>query len=486
MRELRQKALTGIKWSMVAQIGRQTIIFIVGIVLARLLSPREFGLIAMITVITGFATQFSELGLGAAIIQKERIQQEQLSTIFWLNVTCGVLLMALFAAASPLIAAFYGEPSLVPLTVFISTTFLISAFRTVPNALLMKSLDFRTLAIVEIPSTALAGAVAIAMAVSGLDTWSLATQAVLASLLGFLFTWQFTQWRPRLVFRWSAISGLVGFGGSLLSAQTLSYLARNLDQLLIGKYLGDAALGLYHRAYSLLLFPATNISHVLSRVMFPTLSVMQSDKPRVKRTYMRMTRMIALATFPLMAGLLVVAESFVVALLGPHWIQMVPILQILCLVGAIQSIGTLNGNLYLSQGRADLQLKVVLVVQLNVVVGVVVGLQWGLIGVTLGYAAAAAIGSYPSFFFAGRLVGIRFTELLANLSAITSCTAAMALTVWAIGLLLPDDWSAWAFLAIQVPAGILVYAALVHVFKLTAYREAREIVAEQWARLSNH
>jgi len=480
MTEFRQKTIAGITWNMTSQVGKQVISLIIGIILARLLSPREFGLIAMVTVMTGFAAIFAEMGLSAALIQKQDVRQDHLSSVFWVNLAGGLLLMLIFIAGAPLVAGFYHEPLLIPLTMLISTNFLIGSFIIVQRTLMTKALDFRTVAIAEISAIALSGMIAIPLAYSGFGVWSLAIQSVVCSIVTAILLWTLSAWRPTFHFNQRALKELLGFSVNLLGTQSLNYWARNLDNLLIGRFLGTVPLGVYSWAYSIMLFPQNNISSVISRVMFPSFSMIQKEKERIKSIYLSMTRVIALVTFPMMCGLFVTVEPFVMAVFGSPWAKMIPILQIFCVVGLISSIGTLNGNLYLSQGRTDLQFRIGLILKANAILGIVVGLHWGVVGVALGYAIAALINSYPSFFFAGRLVNLTYSKLLKNLSDVFACSAVMAAVVWVLGLLLPADWPQWAYLAVQVPFGIAVYVGLVHFFDLKAYRELYGLLVEQW------
>ena len=480
MKNFRHKTVSGIAWNIVSQVGQQTLTFTIGVILAHLLSPSEFGLITMITVITGFAGIFAELGFSAALVQKRNIGKEHLSTVFWLNSGAGLLLMLIFMAGSPLIAGFYNEPQLVLITVVISTNFLINSFGIVQKTLMTKSLDFRTLSIVEIVTVGISGIIAIIMAYNGFGVWSLAVQAVVISLTKVVSLWKLSKWRPRFEFHWWAIKNLIGFSSSFAGTKALNYWARNVDNLLVGRFVGMDALGAYSRAYSVMMFPLTSISRVISNVMFPSFSLIQEDKQRVKELYLKITRTIALITFPLIFGLFVTVKPFVMVVFGQKWIAMIPILQILCLLGIPQSIGTLNGNIYLSQGRADLQFKVSLFLKASVILGIVIGLHWGVIGVAIGYTIASIINFYPSISYAERLINMSFSELMRNLSGVFAFASMMAAAVWLLGVLLPDNWPHWAYLATQIPFGIVVYLISVHVFKLKAYVDIRKFLYEQW------
>ena len=480
MSGFRQKTLTGITWSIVSQVGRQGFTFVIGVVLARLLSPREFGLIAMVTVITGFAGIFAEFGFSAALIQKQEVQPEHLSSVFWLNLASGLLLMVILMSSSLLIAGFYNEPLLVPLTVLISTNFFFQSASIIQRMLMRKTLNFRTLSMVDVAMIAVSGGVAIVMAYAGFGVWSLAVRSVVGSAVAMALLWRLSDWRPGFTFQWQAVKELLGFSLNLLGTRTLGYWARNIDNLLIGRFLGSNPLGVYSRAYSVLLFPLTNVSLVLSRVMFPSYSIIQEDKRRVKNMHLKITRAIALITFPLAFGLLVTVEPFVISVFGLHWAEMIPILRVFCIVGLIQSVVSLNGSLYLSQGRSNLQLGVAFPLRANSLLGIVIGLRWGGIGVAIGYATAALINFCPSIYFGGKLIGLTFTEFLRNLSEVFLCGAAMAAAVWGLGLWLPADWPHWGYLATQVLFGAVVYFLLIYVFKVQAYLDLQTLAMEQW------
>ena len=476
---LKAKALTGINWSVLSQVGRQALSFIIGVVLARLLSPREFGLLAMVTVISGFALSFMELGFGAALVQRQDAREEHLSSVFWVNVISGLVMTLLFAAAAPLVARFYGEPLLLPLTLLLATNFVIYAFSIVQRVLMVKALDFRALAVVEVGSVAVAGAVAVAMAVAGLGVWSLAANYLLATVVATALFWGLGRWRPERAFEWGAVKDLLGFSSHYLGTKTLSYWTRNADNLLIGRFIGSSALGLYSKAYAVLMLPLLNVSRTVERVMFPSLSTIQDDRPRVKRVFLRMARAVALVTFPVFTGMAVVAEPFVLGVFGAQWAGMIPLVQVLCVLGVAQSVIRLDGNLYLSQGRADLQFRVNLFVQGVIIAGIVAGLRWGVMGVAVGLTVASLATAYLRLHFAGRLVGLSFWELLRALGGTFWSAVAMALLVFGLDVALLASWSPVARLAIEVPFGVAVYAALVHAFDVGAYEEVRDLLAGQ-------
>ncbi len=478
--ELQNKAVRGVAWSMFSQFGRQGMTFIVNIILARLLLPRDFGLVAMILVFAGFATIFAELGLGVSLIQKKDIEEAHLTSVFWVNVGVGLLLMLLFMAMSPLIGAFYQESLLIPMNMVLAVNFFIGGLGIVHRALRIKSLDFKTISIVELIAIAISGTVAITMALNGFGVWSLVVQSLVSTIITVLLFWKMVDWRPGFSFSRRALMDLFDFSINLTGTRVLNYWARNLDNLLIGRVIGSRALGLYGRAYAFVLYPLNNISQAISRVMFPMMSIVQDDKKRVKRLQLKTARAVGLVTFPTMLGLFVVAEPFVIVLLGEKWAEIIPILKIFSLLGMMQSISCLNGNLYLSQGRTDLQFRVSLVLNANIMIAIIIGLQWGVMGVAIAYAAASTISMYPSFRFAGRLVDLACSEYLKNLGGVFGCSAAMAILVSAFSYFLPNHWSHPVTLSIQVSCGVGLYLLFIHLFRVRAYREIKDLIKEQF------
>lgn len=486
MEDLRQRTLTGLGWTAISQIGTQTVGFAISVVLARLLTPRDFGLVGMITVFTGFANLFTELGFGAALVQRKNAEDRHYSSIFWLNLAAGFVLMILIMATAPWIASFYAEPQLAPLTRLIAAGFFLGAFNIVQRVLLRRSLDFRTLAFVQITAMLVAGVVAITLAFMGYGPFALVWRLLVSTAVSVLALWLLVSWHPRLEFHWSAVKELLGFSSGLLGSNILNYWIRSADNLLIGKFVGSADLGIYSRAYSTMLLPLTQITRVVSRVMFPALSRIQDEKLRVKRIYLRAISTIALITFPMVLGLLVVAEAFVGALYGPQWIAVVPVLRVLCLVGFVQSISATPGWIYQSQGRTDWQFGWVLIAGILTLAAFGIGIQWGVMGVAVAYTIRVYATLYFAFAIPGRLINMTFGDVVRALAGIFGCAVSMALLVWAVGQLLPATLPHWVYLAIQVPVGMGFYLGLIHLFKLPAYRDVRSLAAEQWRLRRGH
>ena len=480
MASLKQKTISGIGWSAVGGFFLQGLQFVILVVLARLLSPEDFGLMGMVLVFTGIAKLFSELGFGAALIQKTELEERHLSSVFWLNLAVGLILTILVYMSAPWVASFYNEPRLISLVRTISISFVIGGFGVVQTAIMTRKMQFKLLAIIQIISVFITGIITVLMAFSGYGVWSLVVQLISVSFLGVLFLWILGEWRPKFIFQAAALKDMISFSANLLGAQLLNYGVRNFDYLLIGRYVGSSGLGVYTLAYKFMLLPINQVSRIIGRVMFPALSQIQDDNQRIKRVYLRANRVIGLLTIPLMFGMIVVARPLVLTIVGPNWEAVIPILQILCLVGIKQPVGSTTGWLYQAKGRTDLMLRWNFISMVITIAAFIIGIRWGVIGVATAYAIRSYLIWYPAITIPGRLIGLTFWEFFKNLGGVFACSITMSILVWLIGYWMPVSWPYWLQLIIQVGSGAIVFLMLAHAFKLQAYDEVKVLLMEQW------
>ncbi len=477
-RGLRERTLHGLAWSAAGNAFLYLARFSAAVVLARLLVPADFGLVAMAVAVIGFLQVLTREGFDAALVHRPEADDRALCSAFWGGLALGCALAALGVAAAPWVAAFYGEPGVAPLVRILSLHFVLDSLGLVPRALLRRSLDFRAITLVDGSAHASAGLLAIALALVGFGVWSLAAQSLLAGALAAAAYWGRTIWRPRAAPDLAALRELVGYSRNVWASNTLGYAVRNLDDVLIGRFLGPVALGLYGRAYRLMLLPLRTVSDTCTQVMFPSLSALRGDRERVRAIYLRMVAAIATVSAPLAVGLFVVADDLVLALLGSSWAETIPLVRILCLLGLTQSVLSTVGIVYRSQGRPDLELRVGLVLKAVLVVGIVSGLPWGVTGVAAGYAAASLVNTLPCAWFPGRLIGVGLGDFGRAVRGPIGCALVMGAAVFALRQALPTSWLPVARLPLEVACGALVYAALVMALRLPAARE----MAELWRR----
>ena len=471
--------IKALSWTAGGKVVSQVLSVGIGVVLARLLNPDAFGLIAMMMVFTGFASLLTDVGLGSALVQRKEVNAVHYSTVFWTNVGLGLTLTLVVFSSSPYIAQFYGREELTDVGRILSLQFIINAVALVPRIRLVKALTFSVLATADFIGMVIAGVVAIIMAGKGYGYYSLAWQPLIVVSVASIIVWSYSRWVPDFSYSKKALGDLLGFSAFHFFNKTFQFFSQQLDKLLTGRFLGGEAIGLLDKAQSMMLFPLRNISHTVGVVMFPALSQIQDEKSRVGNIYKRSTHSIALLTFPMMAGMFAVADTFVYGVLGAHWEGIIPILRILCIAGLANSIVTIVGSVYLSQGEARLMFMVTLFTRPLAIAGVVVGLySGGVIGVVVGSTIASYINSIITLHIAGKLINLTLFSLLGPLFKTLLLSVVMGGCVYAIGIFLPVQSSLYTFL-VQVFSGSLIYLIFIFIFRPPAFEDIWELIRER-------
>lgn len=456
MKHLQRLAVSSVKWSAISQAGRQVMQLLTTVILARLLSPSDFGLMGMVVVVTGFIMIFKDLGTSAAVIQRKNLSNELLNSIFWINMAFGFLVMILLITMAPLVAAFYHEPRVTPILRALSVTFFISSLGTVRQALLERDLAFRQLAIIEICAVLSGSIIGVVAALKGAEVWSLVYQSLMVTSVTTIILLGISPFKSRIIFRWHEIVSVSHYSMNLTGYNIFNYFTRNADYLLIGRFLGAQDLGFYTLAYNIMLYPLQHISYVIGRVMFPLFSQIQHDE-RFQRAYLQAVGAISIITFPAMLGVWIVAEPFVLTLFGFQWQPVVLLLMILAPVGMIQSVGTTVGTIYQAKGRTDWMFRWGIFAGILAVSAIVIGIRWGIVGVAAAYAIASLVLFYPNFAIPLRLINLSVRSVLAAVWRPASASLIMAGTVLLVLTALPAD-QPWLALATTVPVGVTAYA----------------------------
>jgi len=476
--DLKRKVVSGSAWTLFANVSSQAISFIVTVVLARILTPSDFGVVAISAVFIGVITLFQDVGMGAALIQRKDIDEDYLSTSFSVSLLAGALLAALVAAVSPLVAAFYREAVLRDILLVSSLGFLLSPFTSIHTSVLSRRLEFKKVALITLGTQAASGSISVGLALSGYGLWSMVLGKIISQPILIPVVWHMVEWRPKPRIIRKCFTDLFGFSSHLLGFNLLNFFARNLDNLIIGKYLGAQQLGYYSVAYNLMLKPLQLISWSVGKVLFPVFSSIQDDPEQTRAVYIKIIRSISLITFPMMTGLFMVAEEFILSVYGETWRPAILPLKLLCAVGAAQSIGTTSGVIFNSQGRSDLTLKIGSVSATAIVVGFIIGLNWGLIGLITAYIAVSVPVFFLGQFYANRLIGLRMGALFSALFPATACSGLMVIVLLALRYLnvsmRVEVATALVILILTGAASYLIFAA--KVFKVAEVNEALQMV----------
>ncbi len=370
------------------------------IVLARLLTPQDYGIISMVTAITGFACIFSDLGLSLATIQRTNINHRQVSNLFWINLGLGSVITLIVAAASPIIAWFYDTPQLLWVTAALSLNFLITGLSIQHKALLNRQMQFFTIAKVQIFSTLLGITVAIFMAMHGFRYWALVLNTLTISASSVVGFWLASRWWPDFPKQNSGVRSMLKFGSDIAGFNTINYFSRNFDNILIGRFYGSGTLGLYSKAYQLLMLPITNLRDPLNKVALPSLSRLQHDPSLYRNYYMKFISVLAFVSMPLVAFMFVCSDNIIRLILGQQWINASDLFKILALSAFIQPVGRTWDVVLISSGKSRKYFWWGVFSAIVTMISFLAGLPWGAKGVAISYAIANYLLLYPSLLYA--------------------------------------------------------------------------------------
>lgn len=453
----KENVVSGVKWVSVSTFGRRILALLANIVLAHLLAPGDFGLVAMAAVVLGFIEIFKDLGTGAAIIRQKELRDVQLSSIFWFNVGFGAIATLGAVVLAPWVAQFYHEARVTPVLQAMAISFLLSAMAIVQSSVLAWKMEFEKIAKIEIAAASISYVIGIATALLGHGVWSLVYQVLINSLIALVLFWFASPWRPKLVFVWPEVKSVMSYSLNLSGYNIFYFLASNADNLLIGRYLGSKDLGYYDLAYRLMSFPLQAISSVFGRVMTPYYAQAQDNLERFRHTYLRVAVMIAFITFPLMVGLFAAREHFVLSVFGASWYPVIPLLALFAPIGAIRSVLTTSGSIYQAMGRADLQLRWGILSNLIVVAFLAVGVQWGSLGVAGAFTLSSILLLYHNFKIPFRLIDMPVRDLAGALGPTSACSILMYAVILAVDMSLAPTLPQPLLLSITVATGIAAY-----------------------------
>ena len=429
--DLKQVAVRGVLWSGAGTLLRQFVQVATSLLLARLLAPEIFGLLAMAMVFIEIAQLFVDFGLGLAVVQARNPSPVLLSSCFWLSSSLATAVALLLSGCAPVIAVVYGDQRVTMLMPFLSLNLIISGMVAIPYAILQRELRFASLAKIGFIGSFVGSVVAVILAARGFGVWSLVIQPLAGTGTTSILAFTTVRWRPRWEFSWCSLQGVIHFSSGVFGATLLNYCMRNGDNFLVGRYLGADLLGYYSMSYRLMLFPLSQVSNAIGRVTYPILAGLQDDLDRYRRLYLRSCAAIAFVTFPMMCGLFVVADQFVATVLGSKWLGATMVLKILCPVGLLQSVGTTVGNIFNSTGHTRKAFLWTLAATPVTVAAFAVGLIWGIEGVAACYAVVSAILTLLCLRLAFRIVGLSLGSLGVAICRPLACALLMAVGVYA-------------------------------------------------------
>lgn len=470
---LKNKTVKGVGWSAIDNVAQFGVTFLVSIVLARLLTPDDYGLIGIIAIFTAICTSIINCGFTSALIRKKNVTEDDYSTVFLVNLGLSLLLYIIIFLSSSLIADFFGRSELVALTRVTSLGIIIGALSLVQQTRLTKSIDFKTQTKITLVASIVSGLIGIAMAFFGCGVWALVAQTLSSQGLRAILLCVFNRWIPRFVFSVTSFKELFGFGWKLMVSGLLDSVWREMYQVVVGKFYSPATLGQYTRAKQFSQLFSSNLTNVIQRVTYPVLSEIQDDKTRMVSAYRRILKTTMFVSAISMFALGAVSEPLLYCLIGSKWHEAATYLPLICITGSLYPIQAINLNMLQLQGRSDLYLGLEVVKKILAFGPLCVGAFVGIMPMLYTNLLLWIISFFLNSYFPGKLIGYSSWMQIKDVAPSYGIASIIAISVWFFKYL---PLSNWLILPLQVMVGVIVFFLICENTKLEEYLEIKSIV----------
>lgn len=487
---LRSKTLSGVFWAFVERIGTQAVQFAVTIVLARLLAPDDYGVIAITAVFIAFSHLFVDCGLGSALIRKNDRTNNDFSTVFWTNLALALVCYSVLFVLAPFVADYYSMPSLSAILRVLGLNLIINSLYAIHVTRLTANVEFSLQAKVATSSCIVSGALGIALACLGYGAWALVGQSVSAAVFSGVMYWLFAKWRPAFMFSRASFRELFGFGSKIMASNFLHTVYTNISPLIIGRKYSASDLGFYSRADGIAAMPGGVFQSTLGRVVYPVLSSIQDDEARLRSAYTKYLRLTVSLVAPTMLFLAAFAEPLITVLIGDKWLPCVPYLQLLALAWLVDPIIVVNLNILYVKGRSDLVLKLEVIKKIIAITIVVAAVQYGVLWLCAGRLLYAYIALVLNLYYCGPFIAMGFWRQMREVAPIYLSSASAAALSFAVIHFFGSSFNVFSsgalnsllLLCAAACPGILVYCVLAYLLKFDIVREVRLLLAKATAR----
>ena len=467
---LKQETKKGLYWQFLNQFSNYGIQFIIGIFMARLLSPEDYGITALPGVFMAVAGIFAGAGFGTAMVRKPELTEEDLATSFYYSTAVGIICYIILCIASPWIADFYNAPVLTPLIRITALGFIYGPIGTPQNIILTRRLDFKTPTKISVICKIISGIIGIAMALYGWGVWALAISSMVAGIIGLFMNWYVVRWYPKTGWSKESFKYLWGFGNKFMASQLLDTLYNNITPVFIGKYYSPADLGVYNRAENYAKLPSQNVHGVISNVTFPVLSKMQDDNEALAHNYRRMLKVTAFVVFPLMTLLAGIARPLILIMITAKWESCIILLQIICFSMMWYPIHAINLNLLLVKGRSDLFLRLEVIKKIWGIIILASTLPFGLVIFCAGKILSSLVCLFINTYYTGKLINCGYLTQMKDLSP----TLFLSLLTFATSISCTCFFSnLWLQLIIGALCGAGIYIGLSVLFKMDELQDVK-------------
>ncbi len=445
-------------------------------IMARLVAPESFGVVAMVTAVAGFVTIFKDMGFSSAVVQNKVISQKQISTLFWINTTIGLLISFVICVLAPILVWFYKENRLLHITWAYAVSIFVSSLALQHHALLKRQMRFKRVSSIRILATSISIIIGVALAMLDFDYWAVVAIPISYTVVSSVLTWLYCDWRPSFAFDFSRVVSFMRFGSGITGFELVNYLSRNLDNILIGRQIGAIALGLYSKSYQLLMLPITQLRVPLNTVALPALSALQSQPRRYKEFYNRYVFILAFFSMPMVVFLFVFAKEVVLVVLGDQWIEAAHIFQLLALAAFIQPVAGTRGVVMITMGQTRKYFLWGVVNAIFTVLGFLFGIQWGVAGVAWSYIFVNYLLLLPSLRWSYKGTPVTIRSFLKEISFPLLFSILSGVTCFFFKNVVRDIWPVLSVLLVGVTLGIIIYALCW--FSLRVTRKKLELVLE--------
>ena len=441
MRTLKERSISGFKWSALERFSSQGVSFIISIVIARILLPEDYGLVGMIGIFLGIANVFVDGGFGTALIRKQNRSELDLSTVFYYNVVISIVFYLILYISAPWIAKFYATAELIPVTRVVGLNIIFGALGTIHKTRLTIAIDLKTQTKISLISILITGALGIYLAYNEFGVWALIFQSLGSTVISTGLMWYYEHWKPALVFSLSSFKELFGFGSKLMLSGLLDTVYTNIYQMVIGKKYNAADLGFFTRASGIAQLPSSEATGVIQRVTFPILSEIQEDISRLSLNYRRLLKMSAFIIFPVMTILAALGEPLIKILLTDKWLPAVPLLQVLCFGYMLHPIHAINLNLLQVKGRSDLFLRLEIVKKLMITVVLFISFSFGVFAICMGTVLVSIIALVINTYYTGKLINLGFWKQAKDIYPYLIISGLAGAMAFATTLILDNSYS---------------------------------------------
>jgi teichuronic acid exporter len=460
---LKQRATKGVFWSAIERFSVQGIQFVISIILARLLFPADFGLLALVFIVINVLQTINEVGFGASLMYKQDRDDLDFSSVFILNIFMGVFLYIILYFTAPFLAVFFTQPQLTLITRITGISLIINSFVVVQRTKLLIEVDFKTQAKASLIAVLFSGVIGILAAFKGYGVWSLVFQILVSSVLNVLLIWKFVKWRPRLLFSYVRFLFLFKFAYKLILARLINTIFEQFYSLVIGKVYTPAQLGFFNRGQSFILLTSHNLTGIIQRVSTPLLCEAQNDHKQMGQILNKFISSTALIVYPILFGLFILAEPLISVVLTDKWLPSVPILQIFCPVGILYVINTFNRNVFNATGRTDLALRTEIIKKILFIIIVLFSIRLGFTALLISQIFIAIIELFIETYYTKKQIGLTLFQQLNSIKSIFFASVVMGVIIY-----LSTYYMVSGFLKLMSGTliGFVTYSILCYIFNI--------------------